>query len=177
MSRIGKTWIRLPQGVEVTFAGRDVKVKGPKGELMGQLPADITAVNEDNIVKVTPVKEHKRYSAIWGTARANVANMVQGVSEGFHIPLKLKGVGYRAQMQGNKLVLSLGYSHPVEMDLPAGVTATVTENTDIMVSGTDKQIVGEFAANVRKKRPPEPFKGKGVRYANEYISMKEGKKK
>lgn len=177
MSRIGKTWIRLPQGVEVTLQGRDVRVKGPKGELSGQIPPEVNAVYEDDVIKMTPVKEHKRYSPIWGTARANVANMVKGVSEGFHIPLKLQGVGYRAQMQGNKLVLSLGYSHPVEMEIPAGITATVNENTEVVISGMEKQAVGEFAANVRKKRPPEPFKGKGVRYANEYISMKEGKKK
>ncbi|MDD9911487.1 MAG: 50S ribosomal protein L6 [Alphaproteobacteria bacterium] len=177
MSRIGKAPVAIPQGVEVALNGRKIRVKGPKGELSWDLPHDITASVADNQVALTVAQEQKRYRAMWGTSRALIANMVTGVTEGYNIPLKLIGVGYRANMQGNKLVLNVGYSHPVEMELPAGVSAVVTENTDVAISGIDKQKVGEFAANVRRVRPPEPFKGKGIRYANEYIAMKEGKKK
>ena len=148
-----------------------------KAPVNWSLPHEVTAAVVDNQVTFTPVQDQKRYYAIWGTSRALVANMMTGVTEGYTIPLKLIGVGYRASMQGNKLALSVGYSHPVEMELPQGVTAAVNDNTEIVISGVDKQKVGEFAANVRRVRPPEPFKGKGIRYANEYINMKEGKKK
>jgi large subunit ribosomal protein L6 len=177
MSRVGKAPIQVPEGVEVSLNGRDVRVKGTKGELSWLLPHDVSAKLEDQKLTFVPRKDHARYYPIWGTVRATVANMITGVKEGYSIPLKLVGVGYRANMQGNKLVLNVGYSHPVEVELPAGLTASVEENTNVTINGIDKQKVGEFAANVRKVRPPEPFKGKGIRYANEHIVMKEGKKK
>jgi large subunit ribosomal protein L6 len=177
MSRVGKAPIQVPEGVEVILNGRDVQVKGAKGELSWSLPHEVSAKMEENQLTFAPQRDHPRYYPIWGTTRAIIANMIAGVKDGYSIPLKLIGVGYRASMQGNKLVLNVGYSHPVEMELPAGLTASVEENTNVIISGVDKQKVGEFAANVRKVRPPEPFKGKGIRYANEHIVMKEGKKK
>jgi large subunit ribosomal protein L6 len=129
------------------------------------------------VATLKPARDTRQAKALWGTMRANLSNMVVGVSAGFTRKLEINGVGYRAAMQGNKLVLSLGYSHPVEMDVPAGLTVNVENNTNIMISGADKQRLGQFAAEVRAKRPPEPFKGKGVKYADEYIVRKEGKKK
>lgn len=177
MSRIGKAPISIPQGVEVALSGRDIRVKGPKGELNMSIPHNVNAEVADDNIKLTPIKDHRRYSAEWGTTRALVANMVTGVTTGFQINLKMVGVGYRSSMQGNKLVLTVGFSHPVEMQVPEGLKTVVSENTNIAISGLDKQAVGEFAANIRRIRPPEPFKGKGIRYVNEYIAMKEGKKK
>ena len=177
MSRIGKAPVAVPQGVEVALNGRDIRVKGPKGELNWTLPHQIKADVAESEIKLELKKDTKRDYALWGTSRALLSNMVTGVTEGYSIALKLIGVGYRSNMQGNKLVLNVGYSHPVEMDLPQGVSAEVKDPTEIVISGADKQKVGQFAAEVRAKRPPEPFKGKGIRYANEYIAMKEGKKK
>ena len=181
MSRIGKAPITIPQGVEVNLQGRDLTVKGAKGTLNYVLPTNILAqmAEEDGqqVMTFKPETESRRHAAMWGTTRATVANMVTGVKDGYSIPLKLVGVGYRANMQGNTLVLNVGYSHPVNMPCPEGVTAEVTDNVNVTISGIDKQKVGEFAANVRKKRKPEPFKGKGIRYADEHIVMKEGKKK
>lgn len=177
MSRIGKAPVSIPQGVEVAIVGREIKIKGPKGELSWDVPYDIKAEKQEDTIVFAPVQEHKRYSAIWGTSRALVANMIEGVTKGFEIKLKLIGVGYRSSLRGTKLELNVGYSHPVHMEVPAGITAVVNENTEITLNGVDKQALGEFAANVRAVRPPEPFKGKGIRYANEYINMKEGKKK
>ena len=178
MSRVGRNPIQVPQGVEISLNGRDVSVKGGKGQLDWTMPQGIKAEMGDNVISFAPEKENdRRVSALWGTSRAMVANMVAGVSEGFTIKLTLIGVGYRANMQGVKLNLSVGYSHPVLMDVPEGLQVQVNDSTEIEITGADKQKVGQFAAEVRATRPPEPFKGKGIRYANEYIAMKEGKKK
>ncbi|MAI07628.1 MAG: 50S ribosomal protein L6 [Magnetococcales bacterium] len=177
MSRIGKNPVTLPDGVEATFAGRDVTIKGPKGSLNWTVPFEIAFEQADKEITFTPKKEDKQSRALWGLSRAMVQNMVTGVKEGYEKSLELRGVGYRAQAQGQKLTMQLGYSHPVEMDVPAGLTATVENNTIVKIAGFDKQLVGQFAADVRAKRKPEPYKGKGVRYVGEYVVMKEGKKK
>ncbi|PZP38993.1 MAG: 50S ribosomal protein L6 [Pseudomonas fluorescens] len=181
MSRVGKKPLPLPKGVEATINGRSVTVKGAKGSLTTELPANI-AVNTattDGVTELTfePKGNPRQLSAAWGTSRALVNNMVVGVTTGFSISLKLIGVGYRAAVQGQQLNMTLGYSHPIEVKIPAGLTVEVKDQTEVTVSGTDKQKVGEFAANLRSRRAPEPFKGKGVRYTNEFIAMKEGKKK
>jgi large subunit ribosomal protein L6 len=181
MSRVGKKPIAIPKGVEVAVQGRQITVKGTKGQVQGELPPSIgasVAVNEGvNEVTFTPQGNPKQLSASWGTARSLVANMIEGVTKGFTINMKLIGVGYRASVQGKKLNMTLGYSHPIDMEIPAGLTLDVKDQTDITITGIDKYTVGQFAANVRAKRAPEPFKGKGVRYTNEHIAMKEGKKK
>ncbi|MCP5405352.1 MAG: 50S ribosomal protein L6 [Pseudomonadaceae bacterium] len=178
MSRVGKNPVAIPSGVTVGVEGRNVKVAGPKGTLTHTIPHDITAKVEGNEVTFTPKGDAKRLSAAWGTARALVRNMVEGVTNGYSIKMKLVGVGYRASMQGSKLNLALGYSHPVNMDIPQGIAVEVSKDqTELTISGADKHAVGMFAAEARAKRPPEPFKGKGLRYAAEYINMKEGKKK
>jgi large subunit ribosomal protein L6 len=181
MSRVGKKPLSVPKGVEVTINGRDISVKGAKGSLSTQIPADITATqatNEGNVeLTFEPKGNPRQLSAAWGTARALVNNMIVGVTTGYSISLKLIGVGYRAAVQGQQLNMTLGYSHPVEVKIPAGITVEVKDQTEVTVSGTDKQKVGEFAANLRSRRAPEPFKGKGVRYTGEFIAMKEGKKK
>jgi len=175
MSRIGKKPITLPQGVTATVEDNVITVKGPKGSLDFQFRSEMTVnLNEDGLVVERP-SESKQDRAVHGTTRALINNMVVGVSEGFKKELKMIGVGYRAQLQGKKLVLSAGYSHPVEMDIPEGLTVEVPKNTLINISGIDKQLVGEFAANVRGVRPPEPYLGKGIRYVNEYVRRKEGK--
>lgn len=178
MSRVGKNPVAIPSGVTVDVAGRTVKVTGPKGSLSQTIPHDIDAKVEGGKVVFTPKGSVQRLSPAWGTARALVRNMVEGVTKGYTIKLKLVGVGYRANMQGTKLNLALGYSHPVNMDIPQGIAVEVSKDqTDITITGADKHGVGMFASEVRAKRAPEPFKGKGVRYAEEYIVMKEGKKK
>lgn len=177
MSRVGKNPIVLPAGVEATFSGRQLAVKGPKGNLNWEIPFEVAFTFEDNTITFSPKKEDKQSLALWGLSRAMVNNMVVGVKEGFEKKLELRGVGYRASAQGQKLTMSLGYSHPVEMQVPAGLTVTVENNTGITVTGFDKQAVGQFAADVRAKRKPEPYKGKGVRYLGENVIMKEGKKK
>lgn len=177
MSRVGKKPITLPKGVEVAINGRTLSVKGAKGNLSMQLPENINAAVAEGELNFTTARDDARLNPIWGTARALANNMLVGVTEGYSIVLNLVGVGYRAQSAGAKLNMSLGYSHPVEVDVPQGITVAVKDQTEITVSGADKQQVGEFAAKVRGKRPPEPFKGKGVKYANEHIAMKEGKKK
>lgn len=181
MSRVGKKPLPLPKGVEATINGRSITIKGAKGSLTTELPADITVTsssNEGNTeLTFEPKGNPRTLSAAWGTARALVNNMVLGTTTGFSISLKLIGVGYRAAVQGQQLNMTLGYSHPVEIKIPAGLTVEVKDQTEVTVAGMDKQKVGEFAANVRSRRAPEPFKGKGVRYTNEFISMKEGKKK
>ena len=179
MSRIGSSPIVLPEGVSVSLdaTSRVVTAKGKKGELTATLPPMVDlAVGEDG-VRFTPVNDSGEARALWGTARALVNNMVVGVSAGFSKNLSVHGVGYRAQMQGKKLVLSLGFSHNVEMPLPLGINAEVENNTLIKLSAIDKQALGQFAAEIKRKRPPEPYKGKGVRYENEMIRQKEGKKK
>lgn len=177
MSRVGKKPITLPKGVDVAVNGRTLSVKGAKGNLSMQLPETINAAVADGELSFTTVRDDARLSPIWGTARALANNMLVGVTEGYSIVLNLVGVGYRAQSAGAKLNMSLGYSHPIEVDVPQGITVAVKDQTEITITGADKQQVGEFAAKVRGKRPPEPFKGKGVKYANEHIAMKEGKKK
>ncbi len=176
MSRIGKQPITLPAGVEASITADSVTVKGKQGELSSPLFPGITASQEDNTVTLACSDlGTKKTKSFFGLARALLANNVEGVSKGFEKKLELRGVGYRAQAQGNKLNLSLGFSHPVEYDLPEGVKAAV-EKSIITVSGIDKQRVGQVAAEIRAYRPPEPYKGKGVRYVDEYVAMKEGKK-
>lgn len=176
MSRVGKNPITLPAGVEVTL-GAMIMVKGPLGSL--KLPAfpDVNVVLEDGTLTFTPVKDDGKTHAIWGTMRAQVNNMVQGVTKGFEKKLNLVGVGYRAQAQGDALNLSLGFSHPVVHKMPAGVTCTTPTQTEILIKGIDRQAVGQVAADVRAYRPPEPYKGKGVRYSDEVVIKKETKKK
>ncbi|CEE00005.1 MULTISPECIES: 50S ribosomal protein L6 [Bacillaceae] len=175
MSRIGKKPIEVPAGVTVTLNGNRVTVKGPKGELSREFNKDITITVEDNVVTVTRPSDSKEHRTVHGTTRAILANMVEGVSKGFEKSLELIGVGYRAQKQGNKLVLSVGYSHPVEITPENGLEIDVPSNTQIVVKGIDKEQVGALAANIRDVRPPEPYKGKGIRYVGEYVRRKEGK--
>ena len=175
MSRIGNKVVVLPQGVEVKQNGNEVTVKGPKGELTRTFSEDIKMNIEGNEVTFTRPNDSKEMKTIHGTTRAIFHNMVVGVSEGFKKALELIGVGYRAQLQGSKLVLNVGYSHPVEITAPAGVTFEVPSNTQVVVKGISKEAVGEIAANIRGVRPPEPYKGKGIRYVGEYVRRKEGK--
>jgi large subunit ribosomal protein L6 len=175
MSRIGNKTITLPQGVDVTIDGNHVQVKGPKGVLEGTFNADLTIAMDNGEITIARPSESKFHRSIHGTTRALIANMVTGVSDGFKKQLKMIGVGYRAQVQGNKLILNAGYSNPVELVVPDGLTVEVNKNTDIAVSGIDKQLVGEFSANIRKVRPPEPYLGKGIRYTDEHVRRKEGK--
>ncbi|HHW68439.1 MAG TPA: 50S ribosomal protein L6 [Epulopiscium sp.] len=175
MSRIGKLPITIPSGVEVKVGdGNLVTVKGPKGTLERQLSAEINVAVEDNQVVVTRPSDLKKHKALHGLTRTLVANMVEGVTNGFSKVLEINGVGYRAQKQGKKLILFLGYSHPVEMEDPEGIESTVDGNK-IIVRGIDKEKVGQYAAEIRFKRPPEPYKGKGIKYENEVIRRKEGK--
>ena len=175
MSRIGNKIVVLPAGVEVKQAGNDITVKGPKGELTRTFSSDISMNIEGNEVSFARPNDSKEMKTIHGTTRANFNNMVVGVSEGFQKALELIGVGYRAQLQGKKLVLSVGYSHPVEIEAPAGIEIEVPSNTSVIIKGIDKEVVGELAANIRGVRPPEPYKGKGIRYVGEFVRRKEGK--
>jgi len=177
MSRVGGSPIKIPQGVSLSLADGIVSAKGSNGELSMALPPLVELSIGDEEALVKPMQNNNKGRALWGTARAMVNNMVTGVSEGFTKNLTIHGVGYRAQMQGTKLVLNLGYSHPVEMEVPAEIKCSVENNTQVKLSSFDKQILGQFASEVRAKRPPEPYKGKGVRYENEQILRKEGKKK
>ena len=175
MSRIGNKVIVLPAGVELTNNDNVVTVKGPKGELTRTFSKDIEIRVEGTEVTLHRPNDSKEMKTIHGTTRANFNNMVVGVSEGFQKALELIGVGYRAQVQGNKLTLNVGYSHPVEMTAPEGVTFEVPANTQVIVKGINKEVVGELAANIRGVRPPEPYKGKGIRYVGEFVRRKEGK--
>ncbi|QWU06782.1 50S ribosomal protein L6 [Heyndrickxia coagulans] len=175
MSRIGKKPVEIPSGVTVTINGDTVTVKGSKGELTRSFNPDINIAVEDNIIHVTRPSDSKNHRALHGTTRALLANMVEGVSKGFEKSLELVGVGYRAQKQGKKLVLNVGYSHPVEFEPEEGLEVEVPSNTKIVVKGVSKERVGAFAANIRDVRPPEPYKGKGIRYEGEYVRRKEGK--
>ena len=177
MSRIGKKPIDLPSGVEASVSGQTVTVKGPKGSREFTATDDVQIVIDGNIVSVEPRGKSKRARQQWGMSRTMVANLVEGVSNGFKKELELSGVGYRAQAQGNKLTLNLGLSHDVIFDVPEGVTVTTPKNTHIIVEGIDQQLVGQVAANIREWRAPEPYKGKGIKYKGEYIFRKEGKKK
>ena len=175
MSRIGKAPISVPDKVTVSLNGLAVTVKGPKGELSRTLPDGVSISQEGNTLQVSPVNESRRSRERHGLSRTLVANMVEGVSQGFTRKLEIVGVGYRAAVQGKKLVVSAGYSHPVEMVPPEGVTFTVENNTNVFVSGADKELVGNEAAKVRAIRPPEPYKGKGIKYEGEKILRKAGK--
>ncbi|MBN2741316.1 MAG: 50S ribosomal protein L6 [Rhodobacteraceae bacterium] len=177
MSRIGKKPVELPSGVTASLSGQTIEVKGAKGTRTFTATDDVTFTIEENAVKITPRGSSKRARQQWGMARSQVANLVQGVSEGFKKELEIQGVGYRAQMQGNVLKLSLGYSHEVNFEVPQGVTVTAPKQTEIVVEGIDQQQVGQVAANIREWRAPEPYKGKGIRYKGEYVFRKEGKKK
>jgi len=175
MSRIGKAPISVPDKVTVSLNGLAVTVKGPKGELSRTLPDGVSISQEGGTLQVSPVNESRRSRERHGLSRTLVANMVEGVSQGFTRKLEIVGVGYRASVQGTKLVVSAGYSHPVEMVPPEGVTFTVENNTTVFVSGADKELVGNEAAKVRAIRPPEPYKGKGIKYEGEKILRKAGK--
>ena len=177
MSRVGSSAITIPADVTLSNDGGVIVVKGKNGELSTSLHSDVELSVADNVATLKPARDTRQAKALWGTMRSNLNNMVVGVTEGFTRKLEINGVGYRAAMQGNKLVLSLGFSHPVEMEVPAGLKVAVENNTSVTITGADKQLLGQFASEVRAKRPPEPFKGKGVKYANEYIVRKEGKKK
>lgn len=175
MSRIGKKPVMIPEGVEVTIVEQTVTVKGPKGELTTTFHKDMTINLEDNTVVVGRPSDSKFHKTFHGTTRALINNMVLGVSAGFKKELIIKGVGYRAQLQGNKVVLAAGYSHPVELEIPEGITIEIPKPVNITVSGISKELVGEFAANIRAVRRPEPYLGKGIRYSDEQIRRKEGK--
>jgi large subunit ribosomal protein L6 len=177
MSRIGKRPVELPSGVSASVSGQTIEVKGPKGARSFTATDDVTLAVADNAVTVEPRGKSKRARQQWGMSRTMVQNLVTGVTDGFKKELEIQGVGYRAQMQGNTLKLSLGYSHDVDFEVPAGVTVTCPKNTEVVVEGSDQQLVGQVAANIREWRAPEPYKGKGIRYKGEYIFRKEGKKK
>lgn len=176
MSRIGNKAVTIPAGVTADVKENTITVKGPKGELSYTFNPDITVKVEGAAIHVSRPTDDKEHRSLHGTTRANIHNMVVGVSEGFEKVLEIVGVGYRAQLQGKTVVLSAGYSHPVNMPIPEGLTVTVPSPTEIHVAGFDKQLVGEFTANIRKVRGPEPYKGKGIHYRGEYIRRKEGKK-
>ncbi|MCR2033228.1 50S ribosomal protein L6 [Anaerofustis stercorihominis] len=175
MSRVGNAPVNLPAGVDVKINDNVVTVKGPKGELTQEIDKDIIIEINDNVLEVKRPNDDKKYRSLHGLSRALIQNMVTGVTDGFEKKLEIVGVGYRAQKQGKTLVLSLGYSHPVEMEDPEGIETVVDGQTTILVKGIDKQLVGAHAANIREKRSPEPYKGKGVRYADEFVRIKEGK--
>ena len=177
MSRIGKKPIALPQGVTVSVDGQTVKAKGPKGELEFVVNELCQVALEDNEVVVKPVNQSKPARSMWGMSRTRISNMVEGVANEYTKTLELVGVGYRAQMKGNALGLALGYSHDIDYAIPEGIKIATPKPTEIIVTGIDKQKVGQTAAEIRAFRPPEPYKGKGVKYADEYIFRKEGKKK
>jgi len=175
VSRIGRKPISLPAGVEVKVDGNVVTVKGPKGQLTQAIPEDISVILEDGVLRVERPSDAKNHRALHGLSRALLANMVTGVVSGFQKKLEMVGVGYRAQMQGKKLVINIGFSHPVEVEAPAGIEFEVPAPTQILVKGIDKQLVGNTAAHIRAIREPEPYKGKGIKYENEVIRRKAGK--
>jgi large subunit ribosomal protein L6 len=177
MSRIGKKPIAVPSGVTANVSGQTVKVKGAKGALEVTLPDEVAVAMEAGAVKVTPRHETQRARAMWGLSRTLVSNLVTGVTQGFERKLEITGVGYRAAAQGKNLNLALGYSHDVVFPVPEGIQVTTPKPTEIVITGIDRQKVGQVAAEIRGFRPPEPYKGKGVKYADEYIFRKEGKKK
>jgi len=177
MSRIGKKAVPVPAGVTINVAGQSVSVKGPKGELKFALNDQVVAKMEGNSVKVDPKDKSKLARSSWGMSRTMVANMIKGVTSGFTKSLEINGVGYRAAVQGKVLQLNLGYSHDVNYPIPDGIEIKTPKPTEIVISGIDKQRVGQVAAEIREHRGPEPYKGKGVKYAGEYIFRKEGKKK
>ena len=175
MSRLGKQPIALPSGVEATFTDGTLTVKGPKGTLSREVKDAVKVTVENGAIALEPANDSKEAQALWGTYASHATNMVQGVTEGFEKSLEIEGVGYRAEIKGTSIVLNVGFSHPVELAFPEGVTAEVEKNV-IKITGIDKDVVGQYAANVRKVRKPEPYKGKGIRYQGEYIIRKQGKK-
>lgn len=176
MSRIGRTPIPIPRGVEVTIGeGNQVRVKGPQGELERQLPADLQIGRDGEQLVVNRPSERKEHKALHGLTRTLLANMVQGVSQGYRRDLEIQGVGYRATLAGTRLLIQVGYSHPVVMEPPPGIKFVVDTPTRLAVIGIDKELVGEIAARIRKVRPPEPYKGKGIRYSGEFVRLKAGK--
>lgn len=175
MSRIGKQNIVIPQGTTVTVDGHTVTVKGPLGELSRTFTRNVTITVADDAVKVTPQKETPELSAIWGTTASHIVNMIAGVNKAYEKKLILEGVGFRVELKGKELAMQLGFSHPVNLPIPEGLTVTVEKN-NITISGIDKELVGQFAAKVRDQKPPEPYKGKGMRYEDEVIRRKEGKR-
>jgi len=177
MSRIGKKPIEIPSGVTLTLDGQTVSVKGPKGQLAWTVAEEVEIKQEDGSLTLNPRDDSQRARAMWGLSRSLVANMVEGVTKGYEETLELVGVGYRAAMKGSALSMQLGFSHDVDIKAPEGFSFAVPKQTEIKISGIDKQLVGETAARIRRIRPPEPYKGKGVRYAGEQVRRKEGKKK
>jgi large subunit ribosomal protein L6 len=177
MSRIGKKAVAVPSGITANVEGQTVKVKGPKGALAAVLPDEVAVKLDGAQIKIDPRQETKRARSQWGTARTLVANLVAGVSKGFEQRLEINGVGYRAAVQGKNLQLALGYSHDVIYPIPEGISIATPRPVEIVITGSDRQKVGQVAAEIRKFRPPEPYKGKGVKYAGERIFRKEGKKK
>ncbi|XWN33967.1 MAG: 50S ribosomal protein L6 [Devosia sp.] len=177
MSRIGKLAVPIPKGVTAKVDGQTVSVKGPKGELSFTIPDLVTVKETEDGLKLDPVNDEARARSMWGLSRTMVANLVTGVTDGFSKALQISGVGYRAAVQGKDLTLALGYSHDVKYPIPEGIDIKCPKPTEIVVSGIDKQRVGQVAAEIRKWRPPEPYKGKGIKYADEVIVRKEGKKK
>jgi large subunit ribosomal protein L6 len=177
MSRIGNKAVAVPSGVTANVNGQTVKVKGPKGELQLVLADDVVISMDKGSVKVEPRGEGKRARSLWGTSRTQVANLISGVTKGFEEKLEITGVGYRAAVQGKSLNLQLGFSHDINFAIPTGIAIATPKPTEIVITGIDKQKVGQVAAEIRGYRPPEPYKGKGVKYAGEYIFRKEGKKK
>jgi large subunit ribosomal protein L6 len=177
MSRVGKKPVAVPSGVTATVDGQLIKVKGSKGELSFVVPENVSVAMEDGAVAVNPRDETNDARAKWGMSRSQVANLVEGVTKGFERKLEINGVGYRAAVAGKVLKLSLGYSHDVEYAIPTGITITTPKPTEVVVAGIDKRQVGQTAAEIREFRSPEPYKGKGVKYADEFIFRKEGKKK
>ena len=177
MSRIGKKAITVPSGVTVTLDGQKIAVKGPKGQLAYTAPEEIRVAQEDGHLTFTPTSDSQRAGAMWGLTRTLVNNMVEGVTKGYEETLELVGVGYRAAIKGRNLSLQLGFSHDIDMPPPEGITFASARPGEVKIAGIDKQMVGEVAARIRRIRPPEPYKGKGVRYAGEKVRRKEGKKK
>src|SRR6187397_152636 len=176
MSRIGKQPISLPEGVEISIAPGSVSVKGPKGELSQTLPAEMKVEQSEGTVTVERPTDRGEHRALHGLTRSLIANMVEGVVDGYEKRLEIQGVGYRAQLKGKSLELALGYSHPVSIEPPEGIEFEVPQQTEIVVRGIDKQLVGQVAADIRKRRPPEPYKGKGIRYRDEHVMRKVGKR-
>ena len=177
MSRIGKKAVPIPSGVTASIEGQTVKMKGPKGALQFVVPDEIVVTMDKGAITVDPRHDNKRARAMWGTSRTLVANLVTGVTKGFENKLEITGVGYRATVQGKNLHIALGFSHDVSYPIPDGIAIATPKPTEIVIMGIDKQRVGQVAAEIRSFRPPEPYKGKGVKYAGEYIFRKEGKKK
>jgi len=177
MSRIGKQPVEAPKGVEIKVNGQVVEAKGPKGQRSFTVPDEVSVMLDGGAIVVKPADNSKRARQMWGMSRTQVANCMKGVSDGFMKKLEINGVGYRAAVQGKVLKLSLGYSHDVDFNIPDGIEVKTPKPTEIEISGIDQQLVGQVAANIREWRKPEPYKGKGIRYADEYIFRKEGKKK